>query len=239
MIGPAERKSMRQHRTHGVKNEKSPAKSQPHFSRPRAEKNSQRDANERRHDGTRKIERIFTQWRERHRQRYNQVIERRSRMRRSSARKIFKIMSPDDRARVFEANARACHPRITIGINEIDLAAEEDVTVIRTPADENQRADENDFRQEREAPPHAPFKSAIRIPQSEIFIESIRDWSHGVCYVLLSHRCGPVAQRLEQGTHNPLVPGSNPGGPILHARADHLLCVAACRVDDVTLRYND
>ena len=27
---------------------------------------------------------------------------------------------------------------------------------------------------------------------------------------------GPVAQRLEQGTHNPLVPGSNPGGPILH-----------------------
>jgi hypothetical protein len=27
-------------------------------------------------------------------------------------------------------------------------------------------------------------------------------------------RVGPVAQRLEQGTHNPLVPGSNPGGPI-------------------------
>ena len=26
-------------------------------------------------------------------------------------------------------------------------------------------------------------------------------------------REGPVAQRLEQGTHNPLVPGSNPGGP--------------------------
>jgi large subunit ribosomal protein L19 len=26
-------------------------------------------------------------------------------------------------------------------------------------------------------------------------------------------RDGPVAQRLEQGTHNPLVPGSNPGGP--------------------------
>src|SRR3954470_25053237 len=25
---------------------------------------------------------------------------------------------------------------------------------------------------------------------------------------------GPVAQRLEQGTHNSLVPGSNPGGPL-------------------------
>ena len=24
---------------------------------------------------------------------------------------------------------------------------------------------------------------------------------------------GPLAQRLEQRTHNPLVPGSNPGGP--------------------------
>jgi hypothetical protein len=28
-----------------------------------------------------------------------------------------------------------------------------------------------------------------------------------------SYRRGPVAQRLEQRTHNPLVPGSNPGGP--------------------------
>jgi hypothetical protein len=26
-------------------------------------------------------------------------------------------------------------------------------------------------------------------------------------------RNGPLAQRLEQWTHNPLVPGSNPGGP--------------------------
>ncbi len=26
-------------------------------------------------------------------------------------------------------------------------------------------------------------------------------------------RVGSIAQRLEQGTHNPLVPGSNPGGP--------------------------
>ena len=26
---------------------------------------------------------------------------------------------------------------------------------------------------------------------------------------------GSIAQRLEQGTHNPLVEGSNPSGPIL------------------------
>ena len=30
---------------------------------------------------------------------------------------------------------------------------------------------------------------------------------------LVAEGHGPVAQRLEQGTHNPLVPGSNPGGP--------------------------
>ena len=29
----------------------------------------------------------------------------------------------------------------------------------------------------------------------------------------MDERWGPLAQWLEQGTHNPLVPGSNPGGP--------------------------
>ncbi len=32
-------------------------------------------------------------------------------------------------------------------------------------------------------------------------------------------KSGPVAQRLEQGTHNPLVPGSNPGGPMIISSA--------------------
>src|SRR5689334_7386852 len=32
------------------------------------------------------------------------------------------------------------------------------------------------------------------------------------------HCTGPVAQRLEQGTHNPLVGGSNPSRTIYHAR---------------------
>jgi hypothetical protein len=69
-------------------------------------------------------------------------------------------MSPDNRPRVFEANPRASHPRIAIGINEIDLAAEEDVTVVRTPCDKNQCADENNFRQEGEAPPHAHISNS-------------------------------------------------------------------------------
>ena len=31
---------------------------------------------------------------------------------------------------------------------------------------------------------------------------------------------GSIAQRLEQGTHNPLVPGSNPGGPIFEVEGE-------------------
>ncbi len=37
-----------------------------------------------------------------------------------------------------------------------------------------------------------------------------------VSFGLPSH--GPVAQRLEQGTHNPLVAGSNPAGPTISSR---------------------
>src|SRR5438270_13722973 len=38
------------------------------------------------------------------------------------------------------------------------------------------------------------------------------NWTLDVgCSMFVSQRGGPVAQRLEQGTHNPLVPGSNPG----------------------------
>ena len=46
-------------------------------------------------------------------------------------------------------------------------------------------------------------------------------WVVGIFHPILANRykirmlacVGPVAQRLEQRTHNPLVPGSNPGGP--------------------------
>ena len=34
------------------------------------------------------------------------------------------------------------------------------------------------------------------------------------CQIGCHMHLGPVAQRLEQGTHNPLVGGSNPSGPI-------------------------
>jgi hypothetical protein len=40
---------------------------------------------------------------------------------------------------------------------------------------------------------------------------------------LPSTEAGPVAQRSEQRTHNPLVPGSNPGGPIREAPGNQLV----------------
>ena len=41
-------------------------------------------------------------------------------------------------------------------------------------------------------------------------------WCLAFAYALLCSVChGPVAQRLEQGTHNPLVVGSNPTGPTI------------------------
>jgi hypothetical protein len=75
---------------------------------------------------------------------------------------------------VFKTNPGSCHSRITIGVDKIDLTAKENVTVIRTARDQNQRADKNNFRREGQPPPHAPFKSAIGIPQSEIKCHIVR-----------------------------------------------------------------
>ncbi len=50
--------------------------------------------------------------------------------------------------------------------------------------------------------------------RSQSSSERFRGWSPVEKRYSLNRMCGPVAQRLEQGTHNPLVPGSNPGGPI-------------------------
>ena len=41
----------------------------------------------------------------------------------------------------------------------------------------------------------------LGLARSKLISASILDWR------------GPIAQRLEQQTHNLLVPGSNPGGP--------------------------
>ena len=48
-----------------------------------------------------------------------------------------------------------------------------------------------------------------------------RGWSSARYYASIRN-AGPVAQRLEQGTHNPLVPGSNPGGPIFRDQRSDL-----------------
>src|SRR5436190_21984013 len=103
----------------GINNEQSPTKWQAHFSRPPAQENPQPYGKERRHDGTSQLERISAQWSERCGKRYDQVIERRRCMRRSSIRKILKIVSSHDCSRMFTTYVRTRHPRITIRIDEI------------------------------------------------------------------------------------------------------------------------
>ena len=51
-------------------------------------------------------------------------------------------------------------------------------------------------------------------------------WQHGT---------GPVAQRLEQGTHNPLVVGSNPTGPTFTIRGCDIVEAAAGKQPGRTL----
>ena len=62
-----------------------------------------------------------------------------------------------------------------------------------------------------------------------------------MCCVLFGRWRGPVAQRLEQGTHNPLVPGSNPGGPNLRSRpkaGEDCRAEALAKADAVHLAFN-
>jgi hypothetical protein len=55
-------------------------------------------------------------------------------------------------------------------------------------------------------PPHQPPPAAPqRTCTKEVHIRYIRKAA--------AYKAGPLAQRLEQGTHNPLVGGSNPSGP--------------------------
>jgi hypothetical protein len=65
--------------------------------------------------------------------------------------------------------------------------------------------------------------SATERSRPQIDADGLLAFQKGICdsgindimSALVETSRGPIAQRLEQGTHNPLVPGSNPGGPIL------------------------
>ena len=48
-------------------------------------------------------------------------------------------------------------------------------------------------------------------------IDNFWDSQQAQSPLIFSIKSGPVAQRLEQGTHNPLVLGSNPSGPTTYS----------------------
>jgi hypothetical protein len=72
----------------------------------------------------------------------------------------------------------------------------------------------NYFR--RLAPPRQSSTSRrgqVRHRENSLWMASCLRCSPNLLDVRCCSSVGPVAQRLEQRTHNPLVPGSNPGGP--------------------------
>ncbi len=62
----------------------------------------------------------------------------------------------------------------------------------------------------------ARSRRTSELEQPRMLSKLVHDWKRDN---LRPEGNGPVAQRLEQGTHNPLVPGSNPGGPRFFQRS--------------------
>lgn len=69
--------------------------------------------------------------------------------------------------------------------------------------------------------PHVMPKACLLMAKTPAIQQeiSLPPWPLCARSTTLCRRCGPIAQRLEQRTHNPLVPGSNPGGPTMEINA--------------------
>ena len=78
-------------------------------------------------------------------------------------------------------------------------------------------------------------RRAVLSPSFAIRLQSAVRQSVGRRDIALGCARGPVAQRLEQRTHNPSVPGSNPGRPIGGSRSAKGLAVVYV-VSDLPLR---
>jgi hypothetical protein len=54
-------------------------------------------------------------------------------------------MMTNNRARMLEAHPDARHPRVTVGIREVDLPVDENIRVIRAPRRQNKRRENDDL----------------------------------------------------------------------------------------------
>ena len=102
-------------------------------------------------------------------------------MRRRAGRIIFEIVMPNDGAWMLRDHPRTAHPRITIGVEEIDFPANENVLMIRAPSRENQRGQKRDFKnQSGQAQQSAIGESELKNGPTRI-----RTWDQGIMSPLL------------------------------------------------------
>ena len=94
-------------------------------------------------------------------------------MRRRARGKILEIVMTNYRPRPLEADSHPRHPRVAIGIRKIDIAADEDVAVIRATRRDDQRREENDLNSRDDASAHRTVLIEIR----ESRIENQSGWS--------------------------------------------------------------
>src|SRR6267143_1749837 len=76
-------------------------------------------------------------------------------------------MMPNNQPEMFGAHSDARHPRVAIGVGEINISVDENVPIIRAPRCQNECAQDREFDDEKDAPNHALSqirnrKSAIR-----------------------------------------------------------------------------
>ena len=68
--------------------------------------------------------------------------------------KVLKRMMPHDQSRIRIHHLHARHPRVTIGIDEVNIARDKDVLIIRASRCENQRAENCDFENAQDSAKH-------------------------------------------------------------------------------------
>src|SRR6266496_263931 len=116
---------------------------------------------------------------------------------------------------MLRAHLHAHHPRVTIRVGEINIPGDKNILIIRVTCRENHHTENCDFDDAQDSANHRPIPNPrFKMRNPKFYLNSrLSGLVTRICYASMHKQSGPVAQRLEQGTHNPLVPGSNPGGP--------------------------
>ena len=94
-------------------------------------------------------------------------------MRRGPVRKILERVMAQDRARMLDANPNAAHPRIAIGISEVDVTANEHIVIIRAARQDDERRKNYNFSNSYERTTHPAVLIEIRKSK----IENGSSWS--------------------------------------------------------------